>query len=215
MPSAFSWPVLVPSALRAPAPVNYGVRLFEKQMERKRMSVFVVRGERNPMAFAAILFLVLCIPLRAMRPEPVSFTEWALYSLVAVFFTYLLARAILRSTEFIALDRENGTLVQCTRDLLLRKRTSTHPLPQFKAVSSHLMFGRLAPNAVSLLTAEKFALCLLATAPASTAASFWSMPRTTEAPKAKALREALAKYLGINDLGFRAEVITYKALKLH
>jgi len=29
------------------------------------------------------------------------------------------------------------------------------------------------------------------------------------------LREALAKYLGINDLGFRAEVITYKALKLH
>jgi len=28
MPSAFSWPVLVPSALRAPAPVNLGVRLF-------------------------------------------------------------------------------------------------------------------------------------------------------------------------------------------
>jgi len=26
MPSAFSWPVLVPSALRAPAPVNLGVR---------------------------------------------------------------------------------------------------------------------------------------------------------------------------------------------
>jgi hypothetical protein len=26
MPSAFSWPVLVPSALRAPAPVNFGVR---------------------------------------------------------------------------------------------------------------------------------------------------------------------------------------------
>ncbi|NBD21870.1 hypothetical protein GTZ97_14510 [Aquabacterium fontiphilum] len=29
MPSAFSWPVLVPSALRAPAPVNLGVRLSE------------------------------------------------------------------------------------------------------------------------------------------------------------------------------------------
>ena len=28
MPSAFSWPVSVPSALRAPAPVNWGVRLF-------------------------------------------------------------------------------------------------------------------------------------------------------------------------------------------
>jgi hypothetical protein len=26
MPSAFSWPVLVPYALRAPAPVNLGVR---------------------------------------------------------------------------------------------------------------------------------------------------------------------------------------------
>ena len=28
MPSAFSWPVLVPYALRAPAPVNLGVRSF-------------------------------------------------------------------------------------------------------------------------------------------------------------------------------------------
>ena len=28
MPSAFSWPMLVPSALRAPAPVNYGVSPF-------------------------------------------------------------------------------------------------------------------------------------------------------------------------------------------
>ena len=27
MPSAFSWPMSVPSALRAPAPVNQGVRL--------------------------------------------------------------------------------------------------------------------------------------------------------------------------------------------
>jgi hypothetical protein len=179
------------------------------------MSVFVVRGERNPMAFASILLLVLCIPLRAARPDPVSSTEWALYGIVTVVFTYLSARAILRSTEFIALDREKGTLVQCTRDLLLCKRTSTHPLPRFIAVSSHLMFGRLAPNAVSLLTAEKFALCLLATTPSSTAASFWSRPRTTEAPRAKALREALATYLGIQDLGFRSEVITYKKLNLH
>ena len=28
MPSAFSWPMLVPSSLRLPAPVNQGVRLF-------------------------------------------------------------------------------------------------------------------------------------------------------------------------------------------
>ena len=28
MPSAFSWPVLVPYALRAPAPVNLGVRVI-------------------------------------------------------------------------------------------------------------------------------------------------------------------------------------------
>jgi hypothetical protein len=31
MPSAFSWPVLVPSALRAPAPVNLGVRPHSKK----------------------------------------------------------------------------------------------------------------------------------------------------------------------------------------
>jgi hypothetical protein len=30
MPSAFSWPVSVPSALRAPAPVNLGVRPQQK-----------------------------------------------------------------------------------------------------------------------------------------------------------------------------------------
>ncbi|WP_374317284.1 hypothetical protein, partial [Aquabacterium sp.] len=28
MPSAFSWPVAVPSALRAPAPVNFGYKGF-------------------------------------------------------------------------------------------------------------------------------------------------------------------------------------------
>jgi hypothetical protein len=33
MASPFSWPVLVPSALRAPAPVNLGVRLLELPLQ--------------------------------------------------------------------------------------------------------------------------------------------------------------------------------------
>jgi len=38
MPSAFSWPVLVHSALRAPAPVNLG---FRRHQERPQMSTLM------------------------------------------------------------------------------------------------------------------------------------------------------------------------------
>jgi hypothetical protein len=52
MPSAFSWPVLVPSALRAPAPVNSGVRPHMTTTEQFNRLSISVRDFEAAAAFA-------------------------------------------------------------------------------------------------------------------------------------------------------------------
>ena len=178
------------------------------------MNVFVVRREQNPAAFVAIGLLALCIPVLLNTRAPISATVCFFCAALTALIGYLAARTLLRSSEFVALDRDRGTIVECTRDLLLRKKLTTKQLPRFVAVSSHLTFGKNSTNAVSLLTAEQQAFCLFSTQPITTALSFWSLPRIAEAPKARAMREELASYLGVRDLGFQPAAVTYKRLKL-
>ena len=76
MPSAFSWPVLVPCALRAPAPVNLGVRLPVKK------TMFDSTHEHGPNLFKIFGFAVASLIgwgayLFASRSKRASaFSEW-------------------------------------------------------------------------------------------------------------------------------------------
>ena len=62
MPSAFSWPMSVPSALRAPAPVNQGVRLLIKRMKIALRLVLLILAVTPLLAWFAVK------PVRVVAP---------------------------------------------------------------------------------------------------------------------------------------------------
>jgi hypothetical protein len=55
MASPFSWPVLVPSALRAPAPVNLGVRLFMPSIAKSVATLRILGDSLIPEEITAII----------------------------------------------------------------------------------------------------------------------------------------------------------------
>ena len=56
MPSAFSWPVLVPYALRAPAPVNLGVRATTPMFTFKTAMLFWLVAASVPLLTSLVYF---------------------------------------------------------------------------------------------------------------------------------------------------------------
>lgn len=59
MPSAFSWPMSVPSALRAPAPVNLGVRRLKEKIVFIVFLGFIANQSAASTLFFPIVWLVM------------------------------------------------------------------------------------------------------------------------------------------------------------
>jgi hypothetical protein len=89
------------------------------------------------------------------------------------------------------------------RNAFFTQRRAEFPLNQFHAVVSYIVPGRFPKSRVELVDASGTRSLLLVAFPAgSSAVSFWSFPRNSEAEHARNLRLSVVLNVGLKDRGF-------------